>query len=127
MGEIHVWQADDKLRCQRASYREHDFAISITFGNVSSAQRIELKKLLERLPQKRLSCITTWITKTSGQPSPKVRKSLAAPHICSECGPKNDAVCEPIAHCLQAATVSLQTPYTRLLFRVFLTYPTESR
>jgi hypothetical protein len=26
---IHIWQADENLVCQRAGYREHDFAISI--------------------------------------------------------------------------------------------------
>jgi hypothetical protein len=30
---IHVWQAVENLLCQRAGHREHDFAISITFGD----------------------------------------------------------------------------------------------
>jgi predicted amidophosphoribosyltransferase len=29
---------------------------------------------------------------------------FAVPHICSNCGLKSAVVCEPIAHCLQAAT-----------------------
>jgi hypothetical protein len=27
-----------------------------------------------------------------------------APHICTDCGPNIDVVCEPIAYCLQAVT-----------------------
>jgi hypothetical protein len=35
---MHVWQAVENLVCQRAGRREHDFAISIAFGETGEVE-----------------------------------------------------------------------------------------
>jgi hypothetical protein len=47
---IHVWQAVENLVGQRAGRREHDFASSITFGEVERAGA-SMRNMEKRLPR----------------------------------------------------------------------------